>query len=448
MNLNSHDETHTFPESSVSHKDAQWTYFDYMRLVSLDELYHRSNDFNNDQSFLSSTILDGCMQELTKEPMHDEDAVIVERMDFNANCQQLSSEKYTAVNVNNLSQFGFPSAVTWFHIHDIGILRFIANKCKIRESFVAGFYDSRCQSNTLFSDDCAFISYCSVTFIESNAHLFKTYIIVTPSVYISFERELIPKRDCFVSIRRASLMDRLMENLNGDNLKKFVSEYGRLFFICEVGMEALSVSNCTIEYLSRCVFYVKVQIHNNLSYSEKLYYYRMILILQSIIVLLEKIMFQFSGTYQMLQAKTSFDIKAHCFIVSAMDSCNFRITCLQRLFYESSTVLSTMKNIQTVHNEKQTMNLSLIATILLPMTFLTGVFGMNFEKDGDYTIQLLNDPAGPIYFAAMCVCVVLINLYLFTKSGYINWRNDVFGDNNNMHEYASRILQKRLHRSK
>ena len=434
MNATFSDKTNILHENHVSRENAQWTYFDYMRLMSLDELHHRSNDFHIDQSSVS--IFDSSKQEHTKQPMYDgEDVVIIERMDFDTNWQQPSHTKYTAVNINNLTHICSPSDVTWFHIHDISILGFLTNKCKIRESFVAGFYDSRCQSNMMFSDDCIFISYCSITFIETSAHFFKTYLIVTPSVYISFERELIPKRDCLLSTHRVSLMERLRKSLSGDKLKKFVSEYGSLFLMYEVGMDALSMSNCTIEYLSGCIFYIKVQIHKNLSYSEKLFNYRMILIIQSVIVLLERIMLQSLDIYQMLQTETRLDIKAlhvpTSFMVFAddiVDSCEFRITCLQRLFYDSSTVLSTMKNIQAVHNEKQAMNLSIIATILLPMTFLTGVFGMNFEEGGDYTIQMLNDPAGPTYFAAMCVCVVLINLYLFTKSGYINWRSDVFGD--------------------
>lgn len=436
MSLISADVTHMPRET----KGAHWTYSEYLRIMSLDDLYHRSNDLHNTQYLHRSTVFDNTQEEQIQLPTtYDEHIVIVERVDFNKKGQSSFPMKYTAANINSLSQFVLTSNITWFHIHDIRILRFITNKCKVRDSFVAGFYDLRCRSNMMiFSDDCAFISYCNISLVENSAHLIKTYLTVTPSVYISFERELVPKKNNNVlSLHGVSLINRLMDSTHGNNLKKFVCEYGPLFFICQVGMVLLNASNPTIEFLSQCVLCVKVQIHKNLSYSEKLYYYKVILIVQSIILLLDRVVQQSLDDYYIILSKTrpevnkTLHVPSSCvpFIDSTVDSCKFILTCQQRLRYDTYTVLSTMKNIQTVHNDKQAVNLSLIATILLPMTFLTGVFGMNFEIDGDYTINLLNDPLGPIYFAAMCVGVVLINLYLFTKSGYINWRSDVFGDN-------------------
>ena len=65
------------------------------------------------------------------------------------------------------------------------------------------------------------------------------------------------------------------------------------------------------------------------------------------------------------------------------------------------------------------MLLSLVATIFLPVTFLTGVFGMNFTIDGGFTIDLVNSPYGPGVFYMMCGIVVIFILSYFISKGWI-----------------------------
>jgi len=65
------------------------------------------------------------------------------------------------------------------------------------------------------------------------------------------------------------------------------------------------------------------------------------------------------------------------------------------------------------------MLLSLIATVFLPMTFFTGVFGMNFTVDGGYTIDLVNKYYGPAIFYALCGGVILLCWLLFLSKGWI-----------------------------
>ena len=51
-----------------------------------------------------------------------------------------------------------------------------------------------------------------------------------------------------------------------------------------------------------------------------------------------------------------------------------------------------MGHISAIRAEKVSTNLSLIATVFLPVTFLASAFGMNFEEDGGYTMAILNSP--------------------------------------------------------
>ena len=64
-----------------------------------------------------------------------------------------------------------------------------------------------------------------------------------------------------------------------------------------------------------------------------------------------------------------------------------------------------MGHISAIRAEKVSTNLSLIATVFLPVTFLASAFGMNFEEHGDYTMTILNSPQVRSGHRLLLVCV-------------------------------------------
>ena len=72
---------------------------------------------------------------------------------------------------------------------------------------------------------------------------------------------------------------------------------------------------------------------------------------------------------------------------------------------ELHALTQAMDAVTSVRANQTAMNLTLIATVFLPMSFITGVFGMNFQTGVGYTFPLLNDPHGPTYFGLLCVLV-------------------------------------------
>ena len=63
-----------------------------------------------------------------------------------------------------------------------------------------------------------------------------------------------------------------------------------------------------------------------------------------------------------------------------------------------------MGHISAIRAEKVSTNLSLIATVFLPITFLASAFGMNFEEDGGYTMEILNSAQVSL---SLCHCVTV-----------------------------------------
>jgi Mg2+ and Co2+ transporter CorA len=57
--------------------------------------------------------------------------------------------------------------------------------------------------------------------------------------------------------------------------------------------------------------------------------------------------------------------------------------------YYCNVLFSDMASISNIRQSRTAITLSLVATVFLPMTFLTGVFGMNFQfagGDGTYVL--------------------------------------------------------------
>ena len=74
-----------------------------------------------------------------------------------------------------------------------------------------------------------------------------------------------------------------------------------------------------------------------------------------------------------------------------------------------------MGHISAIRAEKISTNLTLIATVFLPITFLASAFGMNFEKHGDYTMEILNSPQ-----VQWMSCIIYVMLFMsFSKGEYI-----------------------------
>lgn len=73
--------------------------------------------------------------------------------------------------------------------------------------------------------------------------------------------------------------------------------------------------------------------------------------------------------------------------------------------------------------------LTMIATIFIPMTFIAGLYGMNFDRASPYNLPELGWRFGYIYALGLMVASAIIMLFVFWRLGWIfgrvgeNWRN-------------------------
>ena len=80
-----------------------------------------------------------------------------------------------------------------------------------------------------------------------------------------------------------------------------------------------------------------------------------------------------------------------------------------------------MQNMSQLVTARIALLLSLYFSLFVPLNFLTGVFGMNFQPNdyNEYTITILNDPEGIYYFWLLCGGVLLMTISLLVYGGLI-----------------------------
>jgi magnesium transporter len=63
--------------------------------------------------------------------------------------------------------------------------------------------------------------------------------------------------------------------------------------------------------------------------------------------------------------------------------------------------------------------LTIVSVIFIPLTFLAGVYGMNFDTEMKWNMPELHWPFGYAYFWAVCVCIVLGMLIFFKRKKWL-----------------------------
>ncbi len=84
---------------------------------------------------------------------------------------------------------------------------------------------------------------------------------------------------------------------------------------------------------------------------------------------------------------------------------------------ELKRVESVLVDLISRRNDRINLLLSMVATIFLPLSFITGVFGMNFSYGGAI-VYILRMKNGSIVFWLFFIFVIVVIFYWFSKSGF------------------------------
>lgn len=424
-------------------------YFDQSKLVSLDHLFHRSLEFHNNIHNFKAT----CLELPSLEGMHVDETQhcglqwrylsLSPSADNNGRSgdrEDVSPETTGAVKLAEVSAF-LPmldrlvtgkEGILWIHLKDVRALGPIARHLNIHELCWSEFFDLRAHSNAVATPYALAATICTLQMQKENSHLYKVHAYVSDGLFISYERELVPDLDNIdtTAALPTDMIYRALEDRVADMLDN-IKNLGSVYMLYELVMECLNLSNPVLEFMSRSVFFLRQQVHKDLTYQERRTNHRQIHILLSAAHLLDRhvaewtnevasFLLQSSTVHQLLNQGLATPAH-HPYFHDMGDSYEYRSLCLKNIHDDLRTLLATMDSVINVRSQQTNVNLSLVATIFLPITFLAGVFGMNFVEGGDYTMMVLNKKWGPDVFYAVCSGVVLLNVLIFLHSGYISW---------------------------
>lgn len=465
--------TGVFGAAEVEHDDAgffwarynsSWTYLDQRRLIGLDSLFHRSLEFHNNEFNFKATAaqlppspypaatqfngggggmrdsaasssgmrIDSTESSASHQSRGPSLAFYVHHIPYARGRDIVNS----SVTVNEVDSFlascgrtyNPEAGILWLHLKDLRALASVARHFCMHELCSAAFLDLRAHSNAIATSEALAFSTSTLMMGKVHSRLYKIYAYASKGVFITYECELIPD----VSIDPASAPYDVIYNALVQKLPVIAANtnLGTLYLVYEVVMEALALSNSVLEFMSRSMSYLRQQAHRNLSYYEQLTNHRKIHILISAVNMLDKHVSEWTNEVSSFLTKSStthfllhdsLATNAHQpYFHDMADSYEYRSLCLRSIQSDLATLVDTMDAIINVRANQTNVNLSLVATIFLPITFLSGVFGMNFVVDGGYTMEILNAPKGPVLFYGLCIAVVLLNVLVFFYSGYIS----------------------------
>jgi len=354
----------------------------------------------------------------------------------------------------------------WIHISDPSILEEIGNRYGLHELVISGFSDLRAYSSFMPTPTGLFVSFCSFVMIGTDVYMNKCYLFMGDRLVITHEREIHPDVSSSgelggsVLAGRELIFPRIVDKVEREkSIMERLQRHGQVYLLYLYTQQVLNMQDSIIDFFSRTLYYFKQVVHTRLHHREKLKIHRkMHIVAVSIGMLQKSVELNIETFNSLLRACSGLTLIAatppvavnlgatdntatagNTTLISSMlqgivterhlpylldlcDAFKFANHCLTSEFEETLALDKAMDSITSLRNINTNTLLSLVATIFLPLNFLTGVFGTNFQTEQGYTMTLLSDPNGPYFFAAICLGSIAVIVSYFVYNGWVELR--------------------------
>jgi hypothetical protein len=212
----------------------------------------------------------------------------------------------------------------------------------------------------------------------------------------------------------------------------------------EMASEALAAQDTLMEFMSRTMFHFKKSTGFRLPYRKKVHLVKRLHIVNTAINSMEQSTAKalsvvrklvdavrereishanapagMSSYLEALVPSALLGVRHLPLLLDLVNSYEFVHGCLASEANEVVIIRDAVDMVSSMRADHTALVLSLIATIFLPATFLTGVFGMNFQEHGGYTIDIVNSKYGPYVFYILCVVLAISLIAYYVTMGWM-----------------------------
>jgi hypothetical protein len=356
---------------------------------------------------------------------------------------------------------GKRGGLLWIRIIDPVVLADLVERLDIHELCAAGFSDLRAFSSFIPLPDCLFVSFCNFVLTGTEVHMYKLFVYISKNVVLTFEREIMQNLLVEYNPYGMETCSPIIMN-RYKKIHKMCAKIGGVYLLSCLALQSLALQDTLIDYFSRTLFHFKQKVTTRQYHRDKLIVAREMHTVGVAVIMIKKtvqhsedsfvrlLSAAMSGVYLEaaeydsesnaaetaklksaprvpLLAPLALLIPEHTpYLLDLVDSYKFASHLLSTELEEVQALTGAMDALTTLRSINTSTLLSFVATVFLPLNFLTGIFGTNFinPETQSYYIDLLNQDSGPGVFGIMCaVSAVIITLY-FVYNGWVDFRID------------------------
>jgi len=457
---------------------SKWTINDQLRLVALDALHAKEKEYHN--LIPSADALDVIDIQRAQVSSEDIAAKIVfcssiseEHNSFYETWQSYNNNttsKTTPITLshrhikNVLSKLSIPEqgndyiitasssllllllllGLLWIQLQDLSTLNDITAVFDLHPVVKLAFTDLRARSTFVpIIPNESFVltlTFCHLRTNGQHCGIAKLFIYVSKNIVITYESEVLSVSEESDDILGMDffIYDQEIVNAVNNKLDFLLPElcrYGTTFLLYNVALEGLRLQDQLVEFCSRSISFHKQlvdKVQNDINNS---FIFRKVRILESSLVLIKSQIVTSCdvitqcvgvGNDQRIERLDDFGVKSSS---SSYSRDPYLKYVLDAFHYVEDTIIRKVDEVQILHADMESLSqlvtariallLSLYFSLFVPLNFLTGIFGMNFQAntDNSYSIGILNDPDGVTYFWILCVAVLLMTLSLLVYGG-------------------------------